>query len=402
MPTYAYHALERNGKRRRGTITAANGRHAREQLRSGGLRVESVTERTTKATTARSATGRTRYRNQLTSTIRELSTLLAAGVPLLDSLDSVLLQSKRGFQHALLSVRDQVASGTSLADAMRNDPSVFDEMTVGMIQVGEHSGNLDQVCEQVADYRERSGELKDRVISAMLYPAIVLVVSTVVTIFLMTAVVPMLLQNLTELGRPLPLPTKVLKYLSDALLNYGPVIFLALAGATFAAIIYARTQDGRLRAERIALSIPVFGTLTQKQAISRMALVVSTLLRSGVELVDALEIAERSATNQTLKLALAKMRQDLNAGHDLREAALRHRIFPPTIAQVFSLGQQSGQLDTMLLRVGNDYDRQAAQLASRFATIVEPALVLVLSVVVAFILFAVVLPILEAGNVLAG
>ncbi len=153
--------------------------------------------------------------------VRELATLLQAGIPLLQALDSVIEQSGGRFRESLVVVRDRVAGGESLADALSSEPSVFDEMTVGLIRVGEHAGNLDEVCEQIADFRERSGELKDRVVSALVYPLIVLSISVAVTLFLMTVVVPMLLTNLVELGRPLPWPTRVLKLLSDGLLDHG-------------------------------------------------------------------------------------------------------------------------------------------------------------------------------------
>ncbi len=404
MPTFTYKVLDRAGQRTRGTITAANGKHARQQLRDQGMRIESIRQRVSgaDAPAMRSMRRSQRYGSQLTTAIRELATLLQAGVPLLDALDSVLVQAKRGFHDAVLAVRDRVASGESLADAMSSEPSVFDEMTVGMIGVGEHAGNLDEICEQVAEFRERSGELKDKIVSSLLYPAIILVVSIGVTVFLMTVVVPMLLQNLVEIGRPLPLPTTVLKWLSDSLIEHG--LWMFLAALTFTAVCgyLATTPHGRRRIDEVSLSTPLLGTLIQKQSLSRMALVVSTLLKSGVELVRALEIAEKSSTNLLLKTALADIRQDLQSGRDLREATLKHRIFPHSMTQVFSLGQQSGQLEKMLRRIGNDYDRQASILANRLATVIEPVLILVLSVIVGFILFATVLPILEAGNVLAG
>ncbi|QDV42571.1 Type II secretion system protein F [Stieleria neptunia] len=405
MATYAYRASDKQGNRKRGTISAASGRHARQQLRTQGLTIESVKERqsTTPSPVSQYARNRsTRYRSQLTIAVRELATLLQAGVPLLDALDSILTQSRGGFRDAMLSVRDKVASGESLGNAMASERHIFDEMIIGMIGVGEHVGNLDEVCEQVAEFRERSNELKDRVVSAMLYPAIIFAVSIAVTVFLMTAVVPMLLQNLVEIGRPLPTPTLVLKWLSDTLLDHG--IWVCSATALLAASLlgYSMTAKGRRKLDEIILSTPVLGTLVQKQALSRIAIVISTLLRSGVELVDALEIAERSSTNGLLKSALAEMQFDLRNGKNLLEATERHRIISRAMCQVFLLGQQSGQLDTMLSRLGRDYSRQAELLANRLTTIVEPVLLLFLSVVVGFILFATVLPIMEAGNVLAG
>ncbi|TWU62325.1 Type II secretion system protein F [Crateriforma conspicua] len=402
MASYTYKAIGSDGRRKRGTTTADTPRQAREKLRHEGLKVEFISERRSNPTESGRGKGRLRYQSQATMMIRELSTLLQAGIPLLKSIDTVLQQTKGGFHEALLSVRDRVASGSGLADAMALEPHAFDDMTIGMVRVGEHAGNLDEVCEQVADYRERSGELRDRVLSALLYPAIVLSISVAVTIFLMTVVVPMLLTNLIEIGRPLPMPTRILKWVSDVLLDYGPYLFLSAAMLGIGLTLFLRSQRGRRLSETIAIKTPVLGGLVQRQVLSRMAFVISSLLRSGVELVDAIGIAERSSSNGLLREALHAMRRDLESGQDLRDAALQNAIFTPSVAQVFVLGQQSGQLDRMLLRIGNDYDRQAALLAARLTTIVEPLLILVLSVIVGFVLFATVLPILEAGNVLAG
>ncbi|WP_436717726.1 type II secretion system F family protein [Roseiconus lacunae] len=345
---------------------------------------------------------RLQYKAQLTFAIRELATLLQAGIPLLVALDSILAQSRGGFYETMLSVREKVANGEALGIAMKGAPHVFDEMTIGMISVGEHAGNLDEVCEQVADFRERANQLKDRIVSAMLYPIIIFAVSVGVTVFLMTVVVPMLLQNLIEIGRPLPVPTMILKWASDLLLHHGAFAFAAMSGVAVIGMLYGATSNGRQKIDRVALAMPVAGTLVQKQSLSRMALVVGTLLKSGIELMDALEIAERVATNRPLKTALAEMQVDLKNGRSLSDACERHSVITNAMSQVFSLGQQSGQLEKMLLRIGNDYDRQSELLANRLTTIIEPALLLFLSLMVGFVLFATVLPILEAGNVLAG
>ena len=189
--------------------------------------------------------------------------------------------------------------------------------------------------------------------------------------------------------------------LSDLLIDHGvAVIAVGLVGL-FSSYWWSRSPRGRERIESWTLSLPVIGPLVQKQALSRMVLVVSSLLRSGVELVDALEIAERSTTHGLLARALAQMQSELRAGRDLRESTTEHKIFTHSLSQVFSLGQQSGQLDKMLLRLGKDYDRQAGLMANRLTTVIEPILILILSIIVGFILFATVLPILEAGNVLA-
>lgn len=402
MGTFQYTAEDNHGRRHRGVITAETGRQARDELRLRGLRVQEVNERSNIGSHQWNlGSRRPRYRGKLTVAVRELSTLLQSGVPLLAALDSILEESRGGFRTCLLSLRDRVAGGSGLAEAMAKEPAVFDAMTIGMIRVGEHAGNLDEVCQQVAEFRERSGELADRVLSAILYPAIVLVVSVVVSIFLMTAVVPMLLTNLTELDRQLPWPTRVLKTVSDALLDYGIVFCVGGSVLCLGLFGWLRSERGKQRSATIVFRMPVLGTLVQRQALSRMALIVSSLLRSGIELVEALKIAEQSTTSVLLKAALGDLRVDLEAGRGISESMRSHPFFSHSLRQVFHLGQQSGKLEEMLQRIGVDYDKQAATLATRLAAVLEPILILNLAIMVGFILFATVLPILEAGNVLA-
>lgn len=402
MTTFSFRARNLENKKETGVLTAESSRQARQKLRDRGLRIEWMAEKRPQVLgTFGWLPRRTRHRTKLTVCIRELSTLLQAGIPLLAALDSLVAQTSGAFGDCLVEVRDKVAGGCGLAESMAGNPTVFDQMTIGMLEVGEQAGNLDEVCEQLAVFRERSSEMADRVLSAILYPAIVLAVSVFVTLFLMTAVVPMLLSNLIEMGRPLPWPTRVLKFLSDGLLSHGWWIGLVIALLLAGGVGFLQTQHGKRLLAKVALRLPVIGALVQKQSLSRMSLIVASLLRSGVELVDALEIAERSSTNVLLKDALRNMRTDLEAGRGMRDAMERHSIFSHSLCQVFSLGQQSGKLETMLERMGRDYDRQTATLSTRFASILEPILILTLAVVVGFVLFATVLPILEAGNVLA-
>lgn len=401
MPTFRYHALTPEGRRERGAVTAGSPKLARAQLRQQGLRVTALRTRRSPAQDGIFSGNAMRHRARWTLACRELATLLAAGIPLLQSLDTLLMESRGDFRECLVGLRDKVAMGSSLADAMATERSVFDEMTIGMVRVGEHAGNLDHVFEQLAEFRERQNELADRVLTAILYPALVGLVSIIVTIFLMTAVVPMLLSNLEEMDRPLPWPTRILKTLSDFLLDNGWLLAIAVAMCCVVAIAALRTHTGRRATAQLTLRVPVLKTLVQRQVLSRTALIVASLLRSGVELVEALQIAERSASNILLKEGLSEMCEKIESGRTLSDSMSEHAIFTPALRQVFLLGQQSGKLDSLLEQIGRDYDRQAAVLAGRLAALLEPILIVNLAVVVGFILFATVLPILEAGNVMA-
>ncbi|MEM8736401.1 MAG: type II secretion system F family protein, partial [Planctomycetota bacterium] len=301
MATYQYTGKTTAGRRVKGLVAADSLRAARDQIRTLGVDIASVDERVDKQQfTLLRTLAKRRLSGALTEFSREMSTLLTAGVPLLDAIDCCMPQAKTGLQAPLAALRDDVASGKSLAEAMDGEAWLFDDMLRGMVRVGENSGNLDEVLDQVATFREQSEQLKNRVLSAITYPAIVFGVSILVTLFLMTVVVPMLLDNLAELGSQLPWPTRVLKFVSDALLVHGWWLALVAAAGTAALAAWARSAKGRKSLARMALRIPLLGGLIQKQAIGRMSLVIACLLRSGVELVAALRIAGESADNVVL------------------------------------------------------------------------------------------------------
>lgn len=337
---------------------------------------------------------------KLTGTIRELSTLLGVGVPLVEALDVIQQQHTGAFQTSLLVLRDRLAGGASLAEAMGEQATLFDELTIRMAEVGENAGNLDVVLSQLADFQERALELKDRVTSALLYPMIVLFASCVVSLFLMTVVVPMLLKNLIEANRPLPWPTRVLKFLSDGLLLHGFWVLIGVILIAGSVSWWLASPVGRMWWHGVLLKLPVMGDMARKQAVGRGAMVIAVLMRSGIEFLQAIAIAGRSMKNVVLQRALEQVARDVGRGMEIADSLRMTNLFSPVVIQVFAVGQQTGRLEEMLERLAADFDRQVNSLSGRLASVLEPILILLLSVFVGFILFATILPILEAGNVL--
>jgi type II secretory pathway component PulF len=337
-------------------------------------------------------------RHHATGFIRELSTLLGVGMPLLEALETLSRQHKGAFQSAILLVRDRVAAGISLAGAMREQPQVFDELCVNITEVGEDAGTLDVSLERLAEFRERSEQLRGRIGTALIYPAIVTTIAVFASIFLMTFVVPKILEPLIEQGMSLPFPTRVVKGLSDFVLAWWWLIavLIFVAVSAFGAVL--RTPAGLLHWHRFVLRIPLLGDLVRKQAIVRIAVVLATLLKSGIVFVRALQIAQRTTGNIVLRDALKKCEHAIVAGGEISEALEETGAFPPMVVQIFSLGQQSGRLEEMLDRLATAYDQQVSSAAQRLAAIMEPALIVILALVVLFIVMATVLPILEAGN----
>lgn len=400
MAVFQYRAIGPDQKAVRGTVVADTPRQARDTLRERELQVLSVDETSGKARRSLwSGWGRRRFRDQWAVCTHELAMLLGAGIPLLEALDTVLEQHS-GYNTGLLKVRDEVAGGSSLSEALREREDLFDPLSIHMVEVGENTGNLEIVLEQLASFQQRYLQLKDRVFTALMYPAFLVVFTTVATIFLMTYVMPALLENLQDTMDQLPWPTRIVKAVSDALLINAWWLVIAIPVAIVCFAVFLRTTAGRRLWHRAILRVPIIGSMALKQSISRSALIISTLTKSGVVLTRALELAARSTDNILLREAMEDCREAVDAGQDIAPALRRAGIFPPLAVRIFSVGQESGRLDEMLQRLASDYDQQVATQSARLTALLEPILILILAVLVGFVLLATILPILEAGNVL--
>lgn len=400
MTVFSYRAVDGRDNTVKGSVVADSARHARDLLFERGLQVRDVAEE--KTSTRSFLRTRKGTANAVANTLRELATLLSVGVGVVEALGIVAGDEGQNgaMRTSLLALKDRVSGGGSLASAMGDQSDVYDDLTKHMVEVGEHSGTLDVVLDQVADFKERSLQLKDRVLGAVLYPAIVLGTSMLVVVFLMTVVVPMLLTSLLEANQPLPWPTLVLKTMSDVLVNHGFWLLLLVILGVTGFVVLLKSERGRRFWDRFVLKVPLLGSMIRKQAISRVAMVISTLLKSGIEYVQAVKIASGSTKNSVLRAGLKDSVDFVSSGEEIGTSLKRTGLFPSVVVHVFSVGQASGKLEEMLDRLAETYDRQVKSLATRLTSVIEPILIIVLAVFVGFILFATLLPILEAGNVL--
>ncbi len=401
MPVFEYKAIDQKRVSRHGVINSDSPRQARQELRELGLSVTQISE--TQAGRKRSNSLGSLFRRNWDHWVAgftgELATLLSVGVPLLDALTTLIAQYKGHASTIVIHLKDNVSSGRPLAESMSRQPEVFDTLCIKMVEVGENTGNLDDTLRQLSDFKRRSLEFKDRVLSALLYPMVILTVSLGVSIFLMTIVVPMLLENLEDTGKPLPLPTRLLKGASDVLVIHGWWLGILLGGAFIWVLMALQTDAGRRIRDRLLLRIPLIGTMSRKQELARIALVIATLMKSGVEFVKAIDIAVGTTKNLLLREALMDCSRQVESGKDIGIALENWSYFPPLVTQVFTVGQESGRMEEMLFRLSQDYDRQVESMSGRLSTVIEPVLILILSAFVGFIMFATLLPILEAGNV---
>ncbi|MEL6104621.1 MAG: type II secretion system F family protein [Planctomycetota bacterium] len=402
MSVFSYSGVDRTSKSVRGTISADTARQARDELRDRGIRVQKI--RKAKERTGGSfrlpSFSLAGAKSQWATAVSELAMLLHAGIPMLDALDTIVDQNQGGFRAALLTVRDRVAAGESFAQALSGRPDLFDEASIQMVEVGENAGTLEQVLNQLAEFKQRQARFTDAVTTALVYPAFLVCFGTAAGVFLMTSVLPPLLENLEETLDVLPWPTRVAKTLSVLLVDYKWLWIGGLVAAVVGSLLILRTPKGRTLFDRTLLKAPILGTMLVKQGVSRIAMIIGTLSRSGVELTRAFELAERSTTNSVFRKALSDSGKRIAAGEEVAEALDNSGAFPPLAVRVFSVGQESGKLDEMLFRLAEDYDEQVKTASARLTSLIEPVLILVLAAMVGFLLLATILPILEAGNVL--
>lgn len=395
MAVFSYIAIDLDAERRRGTIVADTPRAARDALRQRGMTVQNLTPHTRSKALLR----RGRHDHKTVAFVRELATLLGVGVPLLEAIDGIAKQHKGAYHAVLLKLRDRIAAGGSLTDAMKDQPEVFDDFCINLVEVGESVGTLETVLDRLAEFKERAAGLKDRVTTALLYPAIVFVMAVGVSLFLMTFVVPNLLDGLLDSGQPIPKITLAVKSVSDTLIEKWWLLLsvVVLVAAAFAAVL--RNERGRLAWHRFLLRLPIAGEMFRKQAILRIAVVMSTLMKNGVIFGRAIQIAQRSTNNLVMRDALARCEVAVNSGQDIAGSLESTGAFPSVVIQIFSVGQVSGRLEEMLDRLAATYDQQLTTASQRLTAVLEPVLILFLVLVIGCIAFATVLPMLEAANV---
>ena len=400
MPVFSYKAINASAAAVAGTVTADSVRQARDQLRERGLSVAEVAEvRAGKASSFLERRQARRGREEVQAFVSELATLLGSGIPLLSALDTLARQHHGSIRVVIQGLREQVAASRSLADAMAERPAWFDDLAASIVRVGENTGTLETAVSRLAQFQEKSNRLRGRVLTALIYPAVVATIGLAVAIFLMTYVVPQLLSTLTEAGRELPLATRIVKAASDGLLRWWWAILAAVAALAALARAVLRSPRGRLAADRLILKLPVIGDLVRKENTFQMAAVMAGLLRSGLVFDEAIRITRRTIRNQVFRRVMDDYEAAVVAGRDIAGPLEASGVFSPMVIHMLAVGQQSGQLEEMLERLSAAYDQQVTTATQRLTALLEPLLIVLLAVLVGFIAFATVLPILEMSHV---
>jgi general secretion pathway protein F len=417
MPIYEYTALSETGQTKTGILDADTPRAARDKLRKDkvhvtsirlagdlvgregdapkgrGLRREIQLPRWMRRKTTISTT-------DLANFTRQFATLLKAGTPLAECLQVLIEQSKGGRVEAILrDVRERVTGGEALADAMSSHPGVFNTLYVNMVRAGEASGHLDDVLGRIGTYLQRQARLRNKVAAALTYPVIMVVVGTLVVGVLMKWVVPKILQLVAQKkGAKLPLPTAILKAVSDFFANYWLLLFAVAIGLYALYVSMRNTEKGRYAIDKFKLNMPIMGDLFRKQAISRFAVTLSTLLKSGLTVLDGLDIVKHVVDNAVLAEVVGVIRDRIVEGTDIAQPLKKSKMFPAVVGHMIAIGEQSGQLEGILSQLADSYDEEVDVATQRMTAVLEPILIVTIAVIVAFIVLSVILPMLQIGQ----
>jgi general secretion pathway protein F len=404
VPVYTYKAFTSAGQLKTGIADAESPREARLRLRREGLLVTDIAEveSVARKKTSRFALWRQKRSTQreLPQVTRQLATLLRSGIPLNDALKALVEQIEtRQLEAVFRAVRERISQGSSFAEALEQYPGVFPPLYVAMVKSGEAAGTLDVVLERLAGFQLRQAKTKNKVMAALMYPMIMVVMGTIVISILMVKVVPKLIALVAARGTELPTPTLVLKSISDFVGAYWYLMLLALVLANMFIASLRRTEKGRYATDRFLLNLPVFGDLFKKQAIARFATTLSTLLKTGVQVLDAIKIVRAIVGNAVLQGVLDDLHAAILQGGDISTPLKKSQIFPPAVGYMIAVGEQTGELETVLDRLAEAYDNEVEIATERMTAVIEPVLIIVMAALVAFIVFAIVMPMLELGNI---
>jgi len=402
MQVFEYKAVTPAGKNIKGIIDAPNASEARSRLRKEGVFLTEIQE--TKGEETPAAPGNIRFSRgvsaqDITIMSRQLATLVAAGIPVVESLTALVDQVENvKLKRALSDVREKVNEGSSLADAMAAHPKIFANLFVNMVRAGEASGALEIVLNRLADFNENQTRLRGKIAATMAYPAIMLFIGGAALVVIFTMVIPKLVRLYEDLKQALPLPTRILIGISHFATSYWYVV-VALAMIVFFSVrAYIRTPAGRRRFDKFTLNMPIFGALFRMVAIARFANTLSTLLASGVPILLAMDIVRKVVNNVVLADVIEHVRTNVSQGDSIAEPFRRSGEFPPLVTHMIAVGEKTGQVEAMLTKVAETYNNQVDARVATLTSLLEPVMIVIMAVVIGFIVFSVMLPIFQMNQ----
>lgn len=395
MATFVYRGVKAAGGQVRGEVQAPDARTAARQLRLQRITVTNLAPKAAAQPLNIPFLGAVSTKDISVFT-RQFSTMIAAGLPLVQCLQALGAQTERKrFQEIIGKIASDVEGGATLSEAIGRHPRVFNELYVNLVHVGEIGGLLDSMLARLAIYLEKAAALRHRVQMAMIYPVLVITVAILVVAFLLMFVIPIFAGFYLKAGVPLPLPTRIVLGLSHFLLSFWWLALGGIAGGFFLFRYWYQTDAGRTTVDAFLLRAPIFGPLIRKISIARFTRTLSALLGGGVPIIDALRITAKTAGNRIIEDAVMAARERVTAGQTLAEPLKTSGVFPPMVIQMIVVGEQTGALDNMLAKVADYYEDEVDVAVSGLTALMEPILIVFLGIVIGGIVIAIYLPIFQ-------
>lgn len=331
---------------------------------------------------------------------RQFSTMIDAGLPIIQCLEILYSQQEnKTFKNILRNIKESVESGETLAEALKKYPKQFDNLFVNMIAAGEAGGILDTILRRLSHYMEKAAKLKSQVKGAMIYPLITIIIAVVVIAIIMVFVIPVFKEMFEGMGGSLPLPTQIVVSMSDFVKN-NILYIIGCSGFTiFALKKYYNTKKGRILLDDLSLKLPVFGTLLRKVAVAKFTRTMSTMLTSGVAILDALNIVAKTAANKTIEKAIYDVRSDIEEGRTMADPLSESGVFPSMVCQMIAVGESTGALDQMLSKIADFYDEEVDQAVENMTAMIEPFMLVFLGVTIGGLVIAMYLPIFKMASI---
>ena len=408
MPVYEYTALDGAGKNVSGIIDADSPVAARQRLRGTGIfpvTLEETSSKPDQGVASRSISISNLFKRvtggELAATTRQLSILLGAGVPLVGSLDALVSQASNPLLKKILAeIKESINEGNSLAGSLSRHPKIFSQIYINMVRAGEASGSLDLVLERLAEFSEHQQAVRGRFKAALAYPTFMFLIGSLILFFLITFVVPNITGIFKDMQQTLPVPTLALIGVSNFLKSFWWILLIALVGLLVAAKRLIKTPRGRYLWDAFKLRIPILGVINTKMAMSRFGRTLGSLSRSGVPLLSALKIVRNIVNNVLIAEVIDNAMEEIEAGKSLATPLARSRWFPSIAVQMISVGEQSGELENMLDKIAEVYERETESQIMAMTSMLEPVMILVMGLAVGFIVISILLPIFEMNQMI--
>lgn len=416
MPVYEYKGINDAGKNVKGVQEADNPRALKAQLRKEGIFLTELHEEKAGGGKKKKLAGKNKDGmlskeidfakftqrvnvQDITLFTRQLATLTNAGITLLDAISALVEQTtNEKFKRILSQVKDRINEGASFADALREHEKVFGPLYINMVRAGEAAGALELVLHRLADYTENQMKLRRKVVGALTYPALMLVFAVFVVFLLMAVVVPKISKLFEDMNATLPIQTRILIGASNLVSSYWYILLPLLVGGFIYVKRYIQTEKGRQQFDIFVLKVPIFGSLVKMLATTRFSSTMSTLLSSGVPMLAAMDIVKSVVGSTVFMAVIEKARENVREGESLATPIKQSKVFDPIVSHMISVGERSGELESMLEHVSDAYEAQLDAKITQITSLLEPLILVGMGVIVGFVVLSIMLPIMQLNN----